>query len=217
MQKEGDVKALGDAGGAKREQFRREVVEWESRFLAANEVVATNQGWEFLLQLNTLHQRGSDAFLAEGAGTAIDYFEACEGDAGCALGGDGLGDDLEEARVGDEACGVGFDEGVAGEVGPDLGVLDVVADEILDACVCVGAECGFVAEKAFEHAGAGAEAEPDAVEVRWWEEVGEGALGTDFAVVWDIPYTSSSVKSSLEASHSSAASSPPGYSKRNLS
>lgn len=84
-----------------------------------------------------------------------------------ALGGDSIGDYLEKANVVNKACGVRLDEGVAGEVGPDLRVLDVVADEILDAGVCVGAECGFMAEEAFEHTRAGPEAEPDTVEVRW--------------------------------------------------
>lgn len=75
-----------------------------------------------------------------------------------ALGGDGVGDDLEEAYVVDEARGVGLDKGVAGEVGPDLGVLDVIADEILNACVGVGTECGLVPEEAFKHASTGSEA-----------------------------------------------------------
>lgn len=81
-----------------------------------------------------------------------------------ALRGDGIGDYLEEANVVNEACGVGLDEGVAGKVRANLGVLDVVADEILDAGVGVGAECGFMTKEAFEHACAGAEPEPDAVE-----------------------------------------------------
>lgn len=157
MQEKGDVEALGVAGGAEGKQFGREVVEGETWFFAADEVVATDQVWEFLLQFDALNQGGCNALLAEGAGAAVDHFEAGEGDAGLALGGNGVSDYLEEARVVDEACGVGLDEGVAGEVGPDLGVLDVVADEILDACVGVGAECGFMAEKALEHTRAGPE------------------------------------------------------------
>lgn len=42
VKEERDVEALGDAGGAEGEQFRGEVLEGESGFLAANEVVAAN-------------------------------------------------------------------------------------------------------------------------------------------------------------------------------
>lgn len=74
VKEEGDVETLGVAGGTEGEQFGGEVMERESWFFAADEVVATDQVWEFLFQFNTLHQRSSDAFLAEGAGTAVDYF-----------------------------------------------------------------------------------------------------------------------------------------------
>lgn len=56
MKEEGDVEALGVAGGAEGEQFGRKVVKGVSWFFAADEVVATDQVGEFLLQFDTLDQ-----------------------------------------------------------------------------------------------------------------------------------------------------------------
>ena len=114
--------------------------------------------WPLPFELDALVQRGLDPGIVERARRAVNDLESAKVTA---LGGHpGLeplhlvNDDTHDTPVVDGTGAVVVVQLVAGhEVGPDLGVLDVVAHKVLEAELCVSAVGRLVVEQAFHHAG----------------------------------------------------------------